>query len=368
MRIKKPFSMFAVFIMVVMALSAVGVYATWQYAGSTSTQHDVSLEMNVAEEVYIIDAVFVEGGGGSLIVDGYVKCYFESKVTLSSNNTSTAKVTITVYNNALETYAFNAIKYQTEQYDNLDIEVTTTLKHGDQIEPGAYLAFETIYKYRSSVKPTNYILNSIVNFEFVPLSELPKEDEGEIAVSGALVQFQNILNNVVHSGSFNELIGQMDKNSTNDRHDNSYIGNVVGASEADDALLADLFQGNLTMIINGVETEVRVMIKREDIDGNADTGDENGNEMTIYLTTDPLTKGIFEWNKTAVVYASVFTSNNDGATWSQLGSMYEGKAIIKAYDGNPLGSGSFDTDKWVSNNNVGIANNLSISEVIATLK
>lgn len=348
MKIKRFTGIFCLIILIMIAVSSVGVFATWKYAGRISTEHDLQLQSN-EYPIFISNAEFVDGGGGGLSIVGYIRCYFQSKVTLSSNNASTAKAKITVFNNSTETYAFNAVKFHSNEYDNTDIEVQLNIKHGAEIAVGQSLDFEATYKYKKGVKPSNTVLNSIVHFEFMPLNELPEEEV--IAVDGALGQFENIINDINNDGTFTKLITQMNDSDANDRHDDSYIGNVSGASGNDIALLEELFQGNLTLNIDGVDTEVTIIIKRQDIDGNKNTGDAEGREMSIYLTTHDLQKSSWFGSSKATVYFATFTSNDDGTYWYQLGAMYEGTATIKGYDGNVFDDGSFDTDTWRSTDN-----------------
>ena len=375
---KLKFKLF-VLALLVAVMSIPGVYATWKYTVNTGVNYkDVNLGVGITEYewtapstastvIYITD-VTQKSGNGSVIINGYQSTYLSSTQTLLNNASSSVTLSITVYNSSTtDDYAFNAVKYTTAQYDNAEIGYTlVNLEREDRVPKGEYLTFDVTFAFVNGASRSNLTLNSVLNFEFIVAEELP--EEGEIAVSGALAQFDAILNNVVANDSYTQLIDQMDKYSDNDRHDNSYIGNVSGASTNDDELLGDLFGGNLKMNINGEEVPVKAMIKRENLDGDVNTGDANGNEMTIYLTTDPLTKGVFEWSKTAVVYASVFTSNDDGETWSRLGEMYEGTATIKGYDGNIFSGGSFDTDTWKTKNNASIADGRTIEQVVASLK
>ncbi|MBO5926599.1 MAG: hypothetical protein J6Q38_03470 [Clostridia bacterium] len=348
MKIKSLSSLLLTLISVIFLFSIGGVLATWNYALPVEdAESNVGITGLLHKTVYITNAKTLEGDG-NLVIDGYLATNLDTKVTLKNQRTSYVTASVTVYNSTNVTYAFNAVKYQSGNYDNTNITYNQSIKHGDQILAYESLTFTVKYAFAGS-STSNRVLNSILNFEFVQLSELPEEEE--IAVSGALQQFQNIINDVDETGSFTKLLNQMDNNQANDRHDDSYIGNVNGASSSDIALLEDLFQGNLTLIIDGVETEVTILIKRENVDGNTTTGDENGNELTIYMTTSALTKQWYETSKTATVYAAVYSSNDDGDNWYRLGEMYEGKATIKGYDGNIFGSGSFDTDSWVSTNN-----------------
>ena len=113
--------------------------------------------------------------------------------------------------------------------------------------------------------------------------------------------------------------------------------------------------------INGKNESVTILIKREDVDGKSSTGDENGNEMTVYMTTDPLTSMF----GSAVVYAGVYTKATANSEWTLIGQMYEGTCSIKSYSGMIWGTGSFDTDTWKSTNSNGQTRNLTIEQMIA---
>ncbi len=275
-------------IFLVILLSIGGVFATWTYLSPEANgQGGFGFSMERKRIVYITDAVQVTGGTGTATVNGYNETTLGSTITLNSNKNTYTTVKITVYNNALETYAYNAVKYHASEYSNSDIVYELpVLRHGDEIAPGESLEFEVVFAYKAGVRPSNYVLTSFLNFEFTPLDELPPEEQ--IAVSGALGQFKAILNGETISDSLAQLTTQMDDYNANDRHDGSYIGNVSGATEEDVGLLENLFQGNLTLLIDGVETEVTILIKRQNIDSDLTTGDASGNEMTIYMTTDSL--------------------------------------------------------------------------------
>jgi hypothetical protein len=123
-----------------------------------------------------------------------------------------------------------------------------------------------------------------------------------------------------------------------------------------------LFAGQLNMIINGQTKPASVLIKHENLDNNVNTGDDYvatsnsgspfrgyGCEMTLYLTTDPLTKA----NGWATVYVTVFTCDRDEngnivGDWYKIGETYEGEANIVGYNGEAGGTGSFVTDNWRS--------------------
>ncbi|MBQ3116008.1 MAG: hypothetical protein IJC07_03160 [Clostridia bacterium] len=338
-----------VLIAIVISLSAVFCGIGFANA-SIDTKVMGSANLIPPSAVYIT-SVTVKSTSGTASVDSgtHLMTAHTSNINLGTNKNSTVTFTITVYNNAGETYAYNAAKYIQDAYSNSNVIFSltnqdgTTFKHGTEIAAGSSLTFDVTFSYDNKNSISNTALSSTINYEFLPLDELPEEEE--IAVSGALEQFRKIINDLVFDGSYDDLIAQMDKAAENDRHNSSYIGNVSGASPDDSALLNDLFQGQLILNIDGKDQSVTILIKRENLDGNVNTGDENGNEMTIYMTTDGLQ---WSWShREAVVYAAVYTSTDDGKTWSIFGEMYEGTAPIKTYSGW-IGSGSFDTDLWES--------------------
>lgn len=354
------------------ALSFMCLFVCVGYASVTEQLIVVGEVEAVPPKAVFITTITTDGtNGGNATVNSYSLTVVNSMVNLSQNKKGTAKFTVTVYNNTDVTQGYNAMIYTLgeETYDNENIVVTPQIERRTAVEPNEYLTFEITVEYKDASKITDTVLNSVITYEFLPLDDIP-EDEGEIAVSGVLEQFRKILNNEVTGRplSYSELIGQMNQYSANDRNDSSYIGNVDGASNNDIALLDGLFQGQLNLNINGTDTPVTVLIKNEEVDGNT----ANGNEMTIYMTTDDLQKtssGWFSPTEYAPVYAAVFRKETleDGTEkWSQIGDMYLGSAEIKRYDGWP-GSGSFDTDNWRLLNESGQRTSTTIKNIVQNL-
>ena len=89
------------------------------------------------------------------------------------------------------------------------------------------------------------------------------------------------------------------------------------------------------------ETEMSIFIKRANLDGNTNTGDEDGLEYVLFMTADPLTSS----GSQAIVFACVFTRFSQDQDYIMVGEMFEGKARIVSYSGWG-GSGSFTTDRW----------------------
>lgn len=172
--------------------------------------------------------------------------------------------------------------------------------------------------------------------------------------------FLDILND---DGDYESLTTAISKNYDGSRDwTASYIGNVSGASNDDIAILSQMFGGDISLIIDSTKYDVTCIVKLENIDGNNGTGMSYsitkesatggsstttypGCEITLYLTTEDLTKTTTGY---ATVYAMVFTKYSADSEWIQIGeSMYEGTAEIVGYVGGYSG-GSFDTGKWKS--------------------
>ena len=328
-------------------ISIVSFGAVFLNVGYAALSHEFIVQGNVGyappEKVFITN---VEVLNGDAITNGYILSTHNSTVTLGNSGNSTASFEITVFNNTGETYGFNAVTYALYEgdisaYDNLDIEFNLNIERKTPIENQAYLTFEVTFSYVKNQVSANKVLNSILNYEFLPIDDIPDKEDG-IAARGVLGRFEEIVESTIES---EKLLSQMDKYANNDRNDDSYIGNVFGASEDDVELLEELFAGDLHLNINGVDTEVKILIKRENIDGNMTTGDEQGREFTLYITTDPLEKQWYQ-SKNAVVYAGVYTKYPNTTDWVQVGPLFEGTASIIGYDGNRFNDGSFNTDTW----------------------
>ena len=216
-------------------------------------------------------------------------------------------------------------------------------------------------EYKDSSNTKNPVLNSIINYQFVPNAD----DAGDIAVDNAIARFEEILNDDSIDGAFEILIENMDDSGR--RAKETYIGNVVGADSEDTNAINDLFSDEIMnylvlQIGDGEAKEVTAMIKREPLDGNNNTGTDivgnNGTvttagcEMTIYLTPDdiPADRLMFgSGGSTITVYAAVFTTDASGK-WYQLSPLYEGTATTNNYNGSSLfaTANSFNTDTWRS--------------------
>jgi len=280
----------------------------------------------------------------------------------------TVRYKITVWNNTPYVYAYSGITYVSSlagysgnQYLGRNMSVTVTDENGgsfvgDIVSPGEKVVFYATYTV-SNTSICNTDLKTLVNYKF----GVNVDSVGDVALDAVLTRFGEILNDTAPGGSYETLADKID-----DKYDGAadwkanFIGNVVGAYNNDTETINELFQGKLSLTIDGVVTNVTLLIKRENIDGDTKTGDDyvataNGKssygygcEMTLYMTTDELQRG------SPVVYAAVFTCdrNEDGSygTWYMIGDKYVGTATIVGYEGGNS-TGSFDTGTWKSTGN-----------------
>ena len=309
------------------------------------------VEVELPKELFIMSVTVSNTNGASATVNNFTSTVVNSRTDLGARGNATATYTITVLNNTDTAYGYSGMIYSTGEgtYDNTNIKTSTALALRTPVEPGKMMSFDVTVSYINTSSISNTVLNSVITYKFLPLDEIP-ETEDELIVSGVLDQFEDILNNnhATDPKSYETLINQMNDNTNNDRptdNGKTYIGNVADASQQDKDTLETLFQGQLSLNINGEDMPVTTIIKRENIDGGSD------DEMVIYMTTDDLQYNL--WNhRTAEVYAAVFKNITlgDGTTrWVEQGDMYLGTASITNYAGIP-GSGSFNTDRWQTQN------------------
>lgn len=336
---------------------------------ATTEKMDVEaeVELDMQDGVFIYDASVSKGMGS---ISGYVETILSSNITLETNNNATVEQTIKVYNNTSEVYGYNAYAYVVGEntYSNENIVITVeyinpetnqreAMLRRTEVAAHGTLEFYAVFSYKDNkYNATNGAqLMSTIDYEFFPLDELP-ENEEDSAAQDAINKFAEILNNDI---TYAQLLGIMDGSGDfwNGKHGNeqSYTGNVDGASDVEIEVIEELFEGSIKVIINGTEIYVTCLIKRENLDGNTSTGmtyeQDNyfskrtipGCEMTIYMTANSLTSA----GSYAVVYAQVFTTLDGGDNWFQIGSTWEGTARVVSYSG-ANGTGSFNTETWKS--------------------
>ena len=334
------------------------------------------VEINVPKGLYITNVEIESISHLDVYKQDHVDYSTTIDTTLSkSHYSTTGSVTykVTVLNNTDKEYAYRGVYYQADLanyqnstilelkndsdiIDQTKINVRATFPEGRVVQPIQTLTFYVTYTVGSDesqiVASKNY--KNLLNFQF----GINVESE-EAAREAIHEKFLNILNT---SLTYEELIDKIDdKFDGSNEWTSNYIGNVSDAVDADSMTVETLFAGQLNMIINGETKPATVLIKRENLDNNQSTGDTysvkynnqrnpttyKGCEMTLYLTTDPLSTP----NGQAPVYVTVFTCDNDSSgnrvgDWYKIGDSYAGKAPIVGYTGEYGKTGSFVTDNW----------------------
>ena len=326
-------------------------------------------------EGLFIKSITIKDSPSKLDVYDAEYAHYSTTVTTAlskTSNSSAGSITyvITVLNNTRYDYAYRGLYYQSDLdgYDNNyvstsnannKIGVVVSFPDGRVVEAnGGILSFEVKYTIGSNRTsfPANSTFKTMLNYQFGINVETEEE-----AIEAVHSKFQDILNT---SSTYQTLIENLDnKFDGYQEWTSNYIGNVGDATTDDAMVVNTLFAGQLQIIINGVSTPARVIIKHENLDNNTMTGDDytainesNGGvfrgygcEMTMYFTIDSLTTS----NGSAPVYVTVYTCDRDengniASQWYQIGDTYLGNAPIVSYNGTAGGTGSFVTDNWLS--------------------
>ncbi len=352
--------------------------------GYASLADDLYVSGNVdlvaPQALFITDVALSTGSDGSLDQRSFLATTLNSSVTVLAGKTT--RLSITVLNNTTVEYGYDAVirpvaDGQNQVYTNEEIGyylhglVRPHLHDGVMIEgvtripAGSYYTFEIeFYHTEEGTAAFSEQLTSVLNFIFKPFDEIDP-DKTSAAVEGALAKFKEILNTPAeHAALLDEMEDNYNPNAwLASPNTLTYVGTVVGSSEEDSATLRSLFDGQLKINLNNKDTDVTIMIKRENVDGNESTGSSytyedrrgnsttvNGCEMTLYMTSDPYKDENGRWllqnGDDVTVYAAVFRLEPDGV-WHQLGDMYKGQTTVNGYEAPWYsGSGSFNTDDW----------------------
>ncbi len=339
-RIRKILS---VFMMCLFILSISGAYAIWiYYAEIEAMKEPVSIglgefEYDPGEILYISEVELYSSSGFSNALN-YSKA-LPTNIKVSGNvQTLRSSVTykVTVFNNTDLTYWYvgqklpdygtnalissGAITILTKEHAS---DNSITFNASDWIPARTKRDFYVTYTFNSSQAVTQIDLT--VNYYF------------SIKIDGVQDEFLKILNDKESANGYYYLAGAFDDNYSKNKTDT--INNVT-----DKTVFDNLFGGNLTVDVNGVQTPVTVTVQRKNVD-KATTGDSysgsnapTGCEYTVYVTTDTLTAG-----GTATVYAVSYTCGADGV-WYQIGQLYEGKASVV----NSNSKAVVDVNSWIA--------------------
>ena len=191
----------------------------------------------------------------------------------------------------------------------------------DWIPPQTEREFYVTYTYGSNA-PAN--CSTLINFHF------------DIHMDAVHDGFLEILNDTSPGGSYEQLSEALDKVYA--------ASGEVSVSTTSHPELFESLLGDLMINIDGVEREANVVIRRENLDNDATTGDSYagngpvGCEYTLYITVEPLTPG-----SSPTVYAIAYSEGaaDMGNLWYQVGELYEGTASVDA-------NGNIDYSSWIA--------------------
>jgi len=373
-------------LVIILALSFSFAFSCIGYAQlSNLVAIDGAVNVTPPEGLYIISCKPVGTPSNATVSDTYEVRPTNMATTVTRTGSSwlsTGSVTyeITVFNNTDYRYTYAGIQVDksNSQYNgnslvnaNRGITITTkdnqndssaTFNTSDTVEPRSTRTFYATYSLGRNLT-SNASYSTLVNYKF----GVNIDSVEEVVVDKTFNHFEEILNDTLSSDAGYAYLTDIidDKyggGGSGMQWQATYIGNVTGSLDADTQKVLKLFGGQLSINIEDVETNVTLLIKREDVDGNTQTGDDyaigtpgasnyisaQGCEWTLYMTTDPLQNQSVD----PVIYAATFTcyKNDDGSLgeWFMLGDMYTGTADIIGYEGDTNATGSFQTDSWVS--------------------
>lgn len=200
-------------------------------------------------------------------------------------------------------------------------DTDTTFNDGDWIPPQTERDFYVTYTFGANAKTA---CNTMIQFHF------------DIKVDAVHDEFLAILNDTHGTDSYTYLADVFNKEYAKDQ-------SVSISSATHPEVFKKLF-GDLTVIMNGGEKTASVVIRRENIDKDATSGDSysgggpSGCEYTLYITVESPVAG-----QSPTVYAIAYSEGNSGIgdNWYQVGELYEGTAPI-------LADGSIDYTNWVA--------------------
>lgn len=346
-------------LLLVLCLTVGGVYANWQYLEDVG-QAEVSIPNTTKEFKYgLLYITDVEVSGGSYASADARRAgdlNLHADLQLRTVATSTVVVTVTLYNSTDVSYYYNKTETISSSNTGITYEVSGIVQK-DEIAPKSYHTLTVTFSYKNGTVASSAALLADLHFNFV----VDKDSIGTIVAQTAVDRFRDILNNVVAPDSYQTLENAMNnRGGLNKASAVTYIGNVEGSTNSDSQVIASLF-GNEFMSMDldgdGKAEPITMMIKRENLDDNAATGDEysytswgrtytvNGVEMTLYITSEDL--GNVSSNEAVVVYAATFTKLEGADQWTILVPLTKGTASANNYSGWG-DANSFNTDTWKS--------------------
>ena len=337
-------------IFLLFSLVVPGVLAQWTYFGPpdpVEEQLETDLVGFVYGMIYITEITY--NGSDTDMMTKTGETTADVRVTLPSNASASRSIEVTFYNSTDVSYYYD--QTETVSQNNANITYTVSgINQKDEIPAKSHKTIAVTFAY-SGNNTSSTSLVATLNFKFV----VDKSSIGVVAAQTAVQRFADILNNKTSSDSYSTLITAMNNRGSSSLS-KSYIGNVAGAKDADSQAVETLFTEEfLTMDLDGDGNPepITLMIKRENLDDNNDTGDSypgflniqvRGNEMTIYITAEGFT------NSSLTVYATTFTKMPGSSEWVMIVPLTKGTADANKYTITDRQNNSFNTGTWRDEN------------------
>lgn len=326
-------------ILVSVAVVFMAFFISFGYAALTDNltlSGTVNVEGKPYKGVYIKSVEVVGTSNASSKECGFVLPTNLTNTVDASRSGGSVTYKVTVHNNTDVTYWYIGPQY-TSDYENNGlvganngITITTkdqiddsraTFDTEDWVPPQTERVFYVTYSYGSSAQSE---CSTMVNFHF------------DIRMDAVHDEFLAVLNNVKSPTSYQDLKAALESAY-------SSTGSTSITSETHPQIFNMLFE-DLMVNIDGTEKQAHVVIRRENLDKDATSGDNyngsgpSGCEYTLYITVESLTPGT---NPT--VYAISYSEGAPGMGehWYQVGELYEGTAPVKS-------DGTIDYSKWIA--------------------
>ncbi len=349
--------------LLILCSSVAGVIAGWKYNDGPPdpVNRNVPVSLNDFRYglLYITRAAVKSGSYTKANITQLGDLDIRADLTLLPNTNSIVVVEVTFYNNTTASYYYDKTETVSSSNDRIDYTVSGIAKK-DEIPAHSFKTIELTFRYTGNDTSASSALKDL-HFSFV----VDKESIGDLVAQTAVDRFRDILNNDAFDGSYQTLENAMNNRSGfNKASAVTYIGNVSGSSNADSQVVESLFgQEFMSMDLDGDGSAepITMMIKRENLDGNTQTGDDytyaysswggnrqetvEGVEMTLYITSKDL--GNVSNGQAIVVYAASFTKLPDADVWTDLVPLTKGTADANNYGGYGSAN-SFNTDTWLS--------------------
>lgn len=326
-------------VIIVFPLLFSGVFALWSYPSVPPIPTETILPMKMIEfkeykGVYIKSVEVVSTSNAQVTDNKYTRPTFHKTTVDANRNGGSVTYKIRLHNNTDTNYWYMGMSIPAGEGQNALINAyqgisivlkdllsdsTATFNKDDRIPPQTERDVYVTYTYGNNAQTACF-----TNIELC----------FGIRMDAVQDEFLTLLNNLAPGYNYYYLTELLNAAYTKN-------GSTTITTESHPEAFANMF-GDLTVDVDGQEKTAHIVIRRENLDNDATSGDKYsggtpaGCEYTLYVTVESLTPGT-----SPTVYAITYSkgANGMGNDWYQIGELYEGTAPIKA-------DGSIDYKNW----------------------